>query len=117
MRADTASIATDKTHAPVESVSSCSGTVSYRWSWDGRWLALRVLDRVPAGWDEVPVGGPTLQHRLAVFDGATGAEHWNREVDTVWAPFEWTSDGLLDAAEAVWNPESGEPLSPRGRPG
>jgi hypothetical protein len=46
---------------------------------------------------------------VSLHDGHTGAELWSKEVSTTWAPFEWTPDGRLEAAERLWDPVTGEP--------
>lgn len=84
----------------------------YVWSPDGLWFAARIREQTPADWEEIPVGGPELREFVAVYDGGTGAQLWSHQVDSVWGPFEWTEDGLLEAAERLWDPATGEPLGP-----
>ncbi len=84
----------------------------YLWSDDGRWFAARIREQMPSDWDEIPVGGPELREFVAVYDGATGSQLWSHQVESVWGPFEWTEDGLLEAAERLWDPATGEELGP-----
>jgi hypothetical protein len=81
--------------------------ISFSWSPEGRWLAVCVAESV-TDWD-VPVGAPTPRDWVSLHDGHTGAELWSKEVSTTWAPFEWTPDGRLEAAERLWDPVTGEP--------
>ena len=89
---------------------------SYLWSPDGRWFAARIMDQTPSDWDEIPVGGPDLQHYIAICDGRTGEQLWCQQVDTAFAPFEWTTDGCLEAAYQVWDPATAEMLRPGDGP-
>jgi hypothetical protein len=85
---------------------------SYLWSPDGHWFAARIREELPDGWDEVPVGGPSLSSYVAAYDGETGDRLWSHEVETVHCPFEWTPGGLLEAGEQIWDPSNGESLGP-----
>lgn len=85
---------------------------SYLWSPDGRWFAARIREEMPDGWDELPVGGPSLSSFVAGYDGETGDQLWSHKVETVHCPFEWAADGILEAGERLWDPATGEQLGP-----
>ena len=81
---------------------------SYLWSPDGRWFAAVIREHTPSDWDEIPVGGPDLRSFVAAYDGNTGEQLWSHEVDSAFAPFEWTIDGQIEAAKRIWDPSTGE---------
>ena len=63
---------------------------SYLWSPTGRWIAAVINEQMPSNWDEIPVGSPNLKNFVAGYDGRTGRQLWSEEVDTSFAPFEWS---------------------------
>lgn len=86
---------------------------TYVWSPDGRWIAARIQEQTPAGWDEIPVGGPDLDAYVAVYDGSDGTRLWSHKVESLFGPFEWTPDGeRLEAAAVLWDPATGESSDP-----